>query len=66
MLTLPPMKRVKLAVLAALITANGTVLATCGLTDLKKNIIKGTLDFVSAYTQDVWDGITPTPPNLFP
>lgn len=50
----------------ALLLTGGTLLTTCNWTDVRRNIIAGTLDFVSAYTAETLDRLTPLLPDLFP
>lgn len=59
------MWRWKAVVLSAGMIAGSTFFFSCGLTDIRKNIVAGTLDFVSDYTADIWTGVAPTPPDLF-
>lgn len=41
------------------------LIGSCGLSDIGMNIVKGTLDFVAEYTEDVFFGVAPTPPDVF-
>lgn len=59
------MRRFKTAILAGVILAGSTMAFSCSLTDIRHNIVKGTLDFVAGYTTDILTGVSPTPPDLF-
>ena len=59
-------KRVKALVLASMMTGGALFATNCGLNDVRKNIVAGTLDFVQAYSQSVWSGLAPTPTDVFP
>ena len=58
-------RRWKTVVVMAAMLSGATFVGGCGLTDIQKNIIAGTLDFVSGYTTDVLNGWSPTPIDLF-
>ncbi len=58
--------RIKLALLTAAALSGSTLFASCGLTDIRKNIVEGSLDFVEFYTEAILTGAAPTPPDVFP
>ena len=56
----------KLAIVTGLMLAGSTLFASCGWTDIRKNVVMGGLDFVHAYSESVLSGLAPTPPDVFP
>ncbi|UCE59530.1 MAG: hypothetical protein JSU63_19065 [Phycisphaerales bacterium] len=57
-------RRMKAAMLTAVVAVGGTVFASCGWTDLRYNFVAGTQAFVKGYTTDMWEAIVPAPGDL--
>lgn len=56
--------RAKLIVMASTAAAGGTLLSSCGVTDLKHNAIAGGMAFVKAWTQSLFTELLPTAADL--
>jgi len=56
----------KLGLMAATLAAGTVFGASCGLSDIKDNLVAGSLNFVKSYTADAWDLIIPNLNELFP
>jgi hypothetical protein len=49
----------KSTLLAAMTVAGGTVFTSCGMTDIRHNVVAGTMSFVEGYTTDMFYALFP-------
>lgn len=64
MLTIRAGRRMKTTMLTAIVVAGGTVFTSCGVVDLRHNLIAGTQSFVKDYTIDLWEALIPPADEL--
>jgi hypothetical protein len=58
--------RIKLALLAMTMVGPGMLLATCGMTDVRQNVVAGTLSGVQSVTASWIASLLPPPPAVWP
>ncbi len=54
-------RRMKAALLTVSVMAGGTMFSSCGVVDVRHNVLAGTQAFVKAYTTSVWNALVPAP-----
>ena len=59
MLSTRTVRGVKSTILTAMVLAGGTVFTSCGIVDVRHNLIAGTQAFVKGYTTDLWVALFP-------
>ena len=64
MLSIRAARRMKITMLTAIVAVGGTVFTSCGIVDLRHNLIAGTQAFVKGYTTDLWEALVPPADEL--